>query len=153
MFKTCSKCNTNKPTDQFYWDKTTNRFRSDCKSCCNRSERVKKANLKYKRSARGLKHVKKYQKNVKKYQKSEKGRLALNKASKVAYLKHKWKWIARAQARYAVKIGKLIKPNKCESCHDCRPLQGHHEDYTKPLEVIWLCSRCHKDVHFNRLKI
>lgn len=49
---------------------------------------------------------------------------------------------------YAVKIGKIIKPAACEICERKTRLSGHHEDYSKPLEVIWLCSSCHKLKHF-----
>jgi hypothetical protein len=42
----------------------------------------------------------------------------------------------------AIRDGKLIK----QPCQVCRSedVEGHHEDYSKPLEVEWLCSRHHK---------
>lgn len=48
---------------------------------------------------------------------------------------------------YAVQTGKLIRPNVCSKCgKECKP-QAHHEDYSKALEVIWLCSQCHFYLH------
>lgn len=47
----------------------------------------------------------------------------------------------------AVKEGKLLKPNFCENCGEKKDLQGHHEDYSKPLDVIWLCFLCHCKRH------
>lgn len=50
----------------------------------------------------------------------------------------------------AVSTGKLAKPSKCERClqsKTSRQLDGHHRDYSKPLEVQWLCRQCHKDRH------
>ncbi len=57
----------------------------------------------------------------------------------------KEKWIARAKARYAITKGIIKKPKKCEVCEQVKPLQGHHEDYSKPLEVIFLCYTCHAE--------
>ena len=51
-----------------------------------------------------------------------------------------------------IKSGKIIKPQKCEVCDKKKLLQGHHEDYTEPLQVIWLCSGCHADEHKEILK-
>jgi hypothetical protein len=43
--------------------------------------------------------------------------------------------------------GDIVKPNKCEKCkRTCKP-QGHHEDYSKPFEVEWLCAKCHGKRH------
>jgi hypothetical protein len=35
--------------------------------------------------------------------------------------------------------------NKCEWCDSIEKLGRHHFDYSKPLEVLTLCSKCHKD--------
>jgi hypothetical protein len=49
----------------------------------------------------------------------------------------------------AVRRGKVSKPIHCERCGSDRPLQGHHEDYTRPLDVEWLCSSCHVRHHIH----
>ena len=85
--------------------------------------------------------------NRRKYRSTAKGRDVENKASKQAYQKHRHKWIARAKIRYVVKIGVIKKPKKCEVCKKVKPTQGHHKDYNKPLEVIWLCTSCHANTH------
>jgi hypothetical protein len=84
-------------------------------------------------------------KNIKKYSTTEKGKKALNKSSHKMYIKHKEKWIARAKTRYAISKGIIKKPTKCEVCELVKPLQAHHEDYSKPLEVIFLCYSCHAE--------
>jgi len=54
---------------------------------------------------------------------------------------------ARGKLRYAVKVGKVKKPIICEGCKDLAPLEGHHDDYSKPLEVRWVCKKCHGLLH------
>lgn len=50
-----------------------------------------------------------------------------------------------------IKRGKLTRPSNCSECNKkCKAL-AHHEDYSKPLEVIWLCSKCHKSKHLVRI--
>ena len=53
---------------------------------------------------------------------------------------------ARRIYRTAVLTGRLSKPSSCSDCGRVLPLpriQGHHEDYSKPLDVVWVCQRCH----------
>ena len=51
----------------------------------------------------------------------------------------------KAKARRAVR--KLKRPAKCTSCHAVGAVEGHHKDYDKPLDVVWLCKPCHSKVH------
>ncbi len=46
----------------------------------------------------------------------------------------------------AKKTGKLI-PQPCESCGTSNKIHAHHDDYSKPLDVRWLCPLCHYSVH------
>ncbi len=49
--------------------------------------------------------------------------------------------------RNAVRSGRLVAPDHCERCGvECRP-DAHHDDYGAPLEVEWLCVRCHRRHH------
>lgn len=48
--------------------------------------------------------------------------------------------------RHAIESGKLERPAECEMCGESVS-EGHHQDYAKPLEVIWLCRACHNHVH------
>ena len=46
-------------------------------------------------------------------------------------------------------VKKLVKPNCCQGCGRTSKetrLSAHHHDYTKPLDVIWLCAACHRKV-------
>lgn len=55
---------------------------------------------------------------------------------------------ARTVFRRAVARGKIIRPKKCQSClRKTSPIQGHHPDYSKPLDVLWVCRPCHESIH------
>lgn len=50
--------------------------------------------------------------------------------------------------KHAIATGQVIKPSTCEQCGKApKNLHGHHEDYNKPLVVIWLCPKCHRIEH------
>lgn len=52
---------------------------------------------------------------------------------------------ARSLASAAVKAGRLIR-KPCERCGEQKS-QKHHPDYSKPLDVVWLCRPCHEIEH------
>jgi len=61
--------------------------------------------------------------------------------------KYPTKYLAKTLLNNAVRDKRLKKPDKCSECgRKCR-IHGHHEDYYKPLEVIWLCQICHIKRH------
>lgn len=46
----------------------------------------------------------------------------------------------------AVNRGKLLKPDACGDCGaecETRLLHAHHEDYSRPLDIEWVCPSCH----------
>lgn len=57
------------------------------------------------------------------------------------------------KVNYRVKVGKISKPSKCEKCSKEKRINAHHEDYTKPLEVMWLCYSCHSRLHIERKRL
>ena len=54
---------------------------------------------------------------------------------------------AKEQLQIGVRAGQIQKPRFCEVCGRDVQLDGHHFDYSLPLEVLWLCRRCHARVH------
>ena len=50
---------------------------------------------------------------------------------------------ARASIHYRVTTGKLTRASHCSKCGKEGKTRAHHEDYNKPLEIIWLCGSCH----------
>lgn len=56
------------------------------------------------------------------------------------------KTIARYTARYAITSGRLTR-QPCEVCGVLSRVQAHHDDYSKALQVRWLCPLHHKWLH------
>jgi hypothetical protein len=52
---------------------------------------------------------------------------------------------ARWQVRRALKTGRLVR-STCEVCGSQR-VHAHHDDYSKPLDVRWLCPPHHQEHH------
>lgn len=52
---------------------------------------------------------------------------------------------ARRRTRSAIESGQLMR-QPCEAC-GTSPAHAHHDDYSKPLEVRWLCPKHHREYH------
>jgi hypothetical protein len=50
---------------------------------------------------------------------------------------------AHRLAKNALRRGEIVKLDACEDCGAGGLLHGHHEDYSRPLDVTWLCPGCH----------
>lgn len=72
-------------------------------------------------------------------------------AAKYRYIKKfPEKRMAQDTVGRAVRQGKLARPDQCSLCGtSCKP-EAHHHDYSKRLDVTWLCRPCHLEVE--RLK-
>ena len=81
------------------------------------------------------------------YAQSEKGKLAHKKALENYKKKYPLAYAAKFITGHAVRDGKLVRPRHCSECGSTHKIEGHHDDYTKPLEVRWLCEKCHKKWH------
>lgn len=64
------------------------------------------------------------------------------------YSDHPEQCKAYDKVRYAIKVGRLV-PQPCEICSstDLRAVIAHHQDYSKPFDVNWLCRSCHEYVN------
>jgi transposase-like protein len=60
---------------------------------------------------------------------------------------------ARLAVQLAVEKGLMKRGEKCESCGSLDNIEGHHDDYNKPLVVRWLCHKCHFDWHLKNKAI
>ena len=58
-------------------------------------------------------------------------------------LKHHARQMARMAVANAVRKGILFRPFFCPRCEGSAEVHAHHEDYSRPLEVKWMCRSCH----------
>jgi hypothetical protein len=133
--KTCGSCGETKPLDAFNKNRTTRDGRqSMCRPCI----------YKYNREWRRRNPEKHWAAQVRWRQTSQAHREAKKRQKRTAA--HR----ARRAVGQAVAAGRIVKPDRCEDCLSETPsalLHGHHEDYTRRLDVIWLCAECHVARH------
>lgn len=125
--KKCTQCKQIKPKIGFYKKNTSSDgLQSFCKMCYREYD------------------IARYYRNPKRHDKYPQNRdVRLNYENMKAKYPEKFK--ARQALRNAVAIGKIIK-KPCKICKDPK-VEGHHPDYSKPLKVLWLCIKHHKDIH------
>jgi predicted Zn-ribbon and HTH transcriptional regulator len=48
------------------------------------------------------------------------------------------------RVRMAIRRGVLVRPPTCQNCGIAGRIEAAHGDYTRPLDVRWLCVPCHR---------
>lgn len=147
--KICFKCKKEKPLSEFYkHKKMADRYLGKCKQCAKkdvsqrREENIDKVRA-YDRNRGDLPYRVALRKE---YQKTEAGKIATNRAKKKWAEQHPQERAAQCILYNAIRSGK-IKKEPCEKCGSVIRIHGHHDDYTKPLDVRWLCPKCHSLHH------
>jgi hypothetical protein len=98
--------------------------------------------------ARHERHRQARNERVREYLRTPSGKLAHKKAVARYNGANPEKQHARTVLNNAVRDGKLVRglcERAGESCAGA--VHGHHDDYSQPLKVRWLCDKHHKDVH------
>lgn len=65
--------------------------------------------------------------------------------------RHPERVTAHNKVRHAIEKG-ILKREPCIICGE-NNAEGHHDDYSKPLKVTWLCKKHHTDLHNKKLEL
>lgn len=84
---------------------------------------------------------------LRKYRSTVNGRLLTQIAITKSTAKHRTKQSARIAVRTALNAGIIVKPVRCSNCLKETLVQAHHPDYSLPLAILWVCRKCHADIH------
>lgn len=133
--KTCFKCNQKKDETEFYkHPQMGDGLLGKCKACTKRDVQQ---NYKSKREQ----YAEYY--SQREHTESRKAwRIIKQRESRA---RDPQKAFARSSVSNAIRAGKL-KRLPCVVC--CSPKsEAHHPDYSKPLDVVWLCLKHHRETH------
>lgn len=142
LFKTCFKCGENKQLVQFYVHLAMgDGYLGKCKDCAKKDVRE---NYKANRQ-----HYVEYEKarwpNKKSSEQKRKRSERYREYKKKWRTENRYKLIAHSAVAKALLSGNLTR-KPCEQC-GAEQTQAHHPDYSKPLDVLWLCRDCHRIEH------
>lgn len=149
--KICLACGWDKPLSDFYThpemrDGHLNR----CKECVRL--RIKAYNLAHPDKVRKVQREKRRRP---KYREMDRNWRLRNPERRKAHM-HKWaeqnqdKRRAEIAVGNAIRDGRLVRAQYCQRCGRSGGIEAHHPDYSKCLEVQWLCTTCHGET---RIKV
>jgi hypothetical protein len=138
----CKTCLTNKDANEFYASNKTK-----CKSCVKAAvNKHRQENLESIRAYDRMRGSMPHRVSARtEYQKTQ----AFAQSHKAAAERWAARRPERRHASYlvanAIRDGRLQKL-PCLVCGE-EKVEGHHPDYSMPLDVVWLCTSHHKEVH------
>jgi ribosomal protein S27AE len=151
MGKICTSCGDKKPLSKYQTRSLSkDGVTASCKDCLKKRDarrfqddpRVKARHLAY----QSTDHGKASMIAAKKKWANENKEIA--KATRLVWLeKNPEKRAAHLILASAVLRGLVNKPNECSKCGAGGRIDGHHHDYTRPIDVTWLCRQCHVSEH------
>ena len=147
MTKKCFKCKEQKAISNFYRHPAMgDGYLGKCKKCAKKDVQER-----FDRLCKNPKWLMKERDRCRKKQARYRS-LGLASPSKPGsqkrwQLKYPERRKAHILAAYAEKRGRLVPPTVCEDCSQPSKLHKHHDDYSKPLSVKWLCPKCHGIAH------
>jgi len=133
--KRCFKCGKWKPIDEFYrHPEMADGHLGKCKEC------TKRDNIENRQ--RKIDYYRSYDRR--RFQKPRRRSLAYAQ-SRLQRIIHPLRYYARTAVGNALRDGRLVR-QPCKICGNPES-EAHHPDYSKPLEVVWLCKACHAAEH------
>jgi ribosomal protein S27AE len=133
--KKCFKCNAIKPLEDFYkHPQMPDGHVNKCKEC-NKNDVTTHRN-------KNIEKIRAYDRERGKNPERVK---ATTEISNLWRKEDSRRTRAHNMVARAVRDGSLLR-NPCVRCGEKKSL-AHHEDYDRPLEVMWLCQPCHKQRH------
>jgi hypothetical protein len=145
--KTCRECGINKPMNEYYKHKAmADGHLNKCKSCVrSRVGNHMKENAdyykKYDKQRANLPHRVEARKA---YAKTEQGKIAIKRAREKYAAIYPLRRAAHIITGNAIRDG-VLKKQPCLVCGDNS--EAHHPDYSRPLDVVWLCANHHREAH------
>lgn len=129
--KKCFKCGEEQPLSQFYKHKQMgDGHLNKCKACTKRD--VKE-------------HREKNIERIRAYDRARGNRQALE-YPKQWREKNPEKYRAHTKVNNELRAGNLTK-KPCDVCGSTDRVHAHHDDYSRPLDIRWLCATHHRQHH------
>lgn len=153
MVKACFRCGEMKDLDEFYRHKEmADGHLNKCKECTKLDVKKNRADNSeyYKEFDRNRGNLPHRVQARAEYQKTDRGKERLLAGQQAWRKRNIEKSRAHVKA-YRAKTAGAIVQQPCEVCGR-DDTHAHHDDYSKPLEVRWLCPACHSAHHKNQRK-
>lgn len=149
--KRCNKCLEEKSVDLFALDrKSPDQRQWRCKACQSAYHAENRSKILPRMASYGRVWAKNAYTKIKSDPEKYSKHLAQNAAAKKRSIdKNPNRQRARAAVYYAIKSGKMTRPNTCSQCGiECNP-EAHHDSYDESewLNVRFLCYHCHDCLH------